>query len=196
MILVRRAGRSRRIGWNRFTSTALDSAQIMGVDAAIERPHFTSEGTKMDQKSSRPEGQSFGTGQFKDQKANSVSDSLNRGKDAVTAAANDAADSSGADLQAIRNDLNSLKDTLSRFMSQASNEAVKAARQVTSNVAGQVSDVASDLADRGGQYVTSASDQAKTFATELESMARRNPLGALAGAVAIGVLIGVMGRRS
>ena len=88
----------------------------------------------MDQKSSRPEGQSFGTGQLKDQKANSVSDSLNRGKDAVVAAANDAADSSGADLQAIRNDLNSLKDTLSRFMSQASNEAVKTARQVTSNV--------------------------------------------------------------
>jgi ElaB/YqjD/DUF883 family membrane-anchored ribosome-binding protein len=146
----------------------------------------------MDQKSPRPEGQSFGAGQFKDPKANSVSDSLNRGKDAVMAAANDSAASSGADLQAIRNDLNSLKDTLSRFMSQASNEAVKTARQVTSNVAGQVSDVASDLADRGSQYASSA----KTFATELESMARRNPLGALAGAVAIGVLIGVMGRRS
>jgi ElaB/YqjD/DUF883 family membrane-anchored ribosome-binding protein len=153
-------------------------------------------GRKMDQKSSRPEGQSFGTGQFKDPKANSVSDSLNRGKDAVTAAANDAVDSSGSDLQAIRNDLNSLKDTLSRFMSQASNEAVQTARQVTSNVAGQVSDAASDLADRGSQYVSSASDQAKTFATELESMARRNPLGSLAGAMAIGVLIGVMGRRS
>jgi ElaB/YqjD/DUF883 family membrane-anchored ribosome-binding protein len=150
----------------------------------------------MDQKSSRPEGQSFGTGQFKDPKANSVSDTLNRGKDAVAAAANDAVDSSGSDVQAIRNDLNNLKDTLSRFMSQASNEAVKTARQVTSNVVGQVSDVASDLADRGSQYASSASDQAKTFATELESMARRNPLGALAGAVAIGVLIGVMGRRS
>ena len=59
-----------------------------------------------------------------------------------------------------------------------------------------MSDVASDLADRGSQYASSASDQAKTFATELESMARRNPLGALAGAVAIGVLIGVMGRRN
>jgi ElaB/YqjD/DUF883 family membrane-anchored ribosome-binding protein len=150
----------------------------------------------MDQKSSRPEGQSFGTGQFKDPKANSVSESLNRGKDAIAAAANDAVDSSGSDLQAIRNDLNNLKDTLSRFMSQASNETVKTARQVTSNVVGQVSDVASDLADRGGQYVTSASDQAKTFATEVENMARRNPLGALAGAVAIGVLIGLMGRRS
>lgn len=41
-----------------------------------------------------------------------------------------------------------------------------------------------------------AGDQAKTFAKELEGMARRNPLDALAGAVAIGVLIGVMGRRS
>jgi ElaB/YqjD/DUF883 family membrane-anchored ribosome-binding protein len=150
----------------------------------------------MDQKSSRPEGQSFGTGQFKDPKANSVSDSLNRGKDAIAAAANDAVDSSGSDLQAIRNDLNNLKDTLSRFMSQASNEIVKTARQVTSNVVGQVSDVASDLADRGGQYVTSATDQAKSFATEVENMARRNPLGALAGVVAIGVLIGLMGRRS
>jgi hypothetical protein len=55
----------------------------------------------------------------------------------VAAAANDAVDSSGADLQAIRNDLNNLKDTLSRFMSQASAEAVKTARQVTSNVAGK-----------------------------------------------------------
>jgi len=51
----------------------------------------------MDQKSSRPEGQSFGTGQYKDPKANSVSDSLNRGKDAVMAAATDSAASSGAD---------------------------------------------------------------------------------------------------
>ena len=99
-------------------------------------------------------------------------------------------------IRAIRDDLNSLKDTLSRFMSQASDEALKSARQLTSNVAGQVSDVASDLANRGSQLASSAGDQAKTFANELEGMARRNPLGALAGAVAIGVLIGVMGRRS
>jgi ElaB/YqjD/DUF883 family membrane-anchored ribosome-binding protein len=153
----------------------------------------------MDQKSFRPEGQSYpgaGGSQFKEPKTNAVSDSLNRGKDAVAGAATDAANSAGADLQAIRNDLNSLKDTLSRFMSQAGSEAVKSARQVTSNVAGQVGDVASDLANRGSQLASSAGDQAKTFAAELESMARRNPLGALAGAVAVGVLIGIMGRRS
>ena len=153
----------------------------------------------MDQNSFRPEGQSHpgaGASQFKDPKTNAVSDSLNRGKDATAGAATDAANSAGADLQAIRNDLNNLKDTLSRFMSQAGSEAVKSARQVTSNVAGQVGDVASDLANRGTQLASSAGDQAKTFAAELESMARRNPLGALAGAVAVGVLIGIMGRRS
>jgi ElaB/YqjD/DUF883 family membrane-anchored ribosome-binding protein len=126
----------------------------------------------------------------------SVSDSINRGMDAIGSAANEAANSAGSDLQAIRNDLNNLKDTLSRFMSQTSSEAVKSAREVTSNFAGQVGDAASDLATRGSQLASSAGDQAKTFATELESMARRNPLGALAGAVAVGVLIGIMGRRS
>jgi hypothetical protein len=69
----------------------------------------------MDQKSSRPEN--AGTSQFKDPKANSVSESVNRGKDAIAGAATDAANAAGADLQAIRNDLNNLKDTLSRFMS-------------------------------------------------------------------------------
>jgi len=43
---------------------------------------------------------------------------------------------------------------------------------------------------------STAADQAKTFASELENMARRNPIGALAGAVVIGVMIGLLGRRS
>jgi ElaB/YqjD/DUF883 family membrane-anchored ribosome-binding protein len=149
----------------------------------------------MDQKSTRPETQPYPNAGAS-LKANSVTDPNNRGKDAIAGVAGNAANSAGSDLQAIRDDLNNLKETLSRFMSQASNEAVKSARQAASNVAGQVGDVAGDLANRGSQVVSSAGDQAKTFAAELESMARRNPLGALAGAVAIGVFIGVMGRRS
>jgi ElaB/YqjD/DUF883 family membrane-anchored ribosome-binding protein len=150
----------------------------------------------MDQKNSRPETQPYLGAGSTNPKPNSVSDSISRGKDAITDAANDAARSTGSDLQAIQNDLNSLKETLSRFMSQASTHAVKSARDTTSNLAGQVGDVASDLADRGSRLVSSAGDQAKTFASEIEGMARRNPLGTLAGAVAIGVLIGIMGRRS
>ena len=43
---------------------------------------------------------------------------------------------------------------------------------------------------------SAANEQAKTVASELESMARRNPLGAIAGAVLIGVFIGLLGRRN
>jgi hypothetical protein len=74
----------------------------------------------MDQKSSRPETQSYsgpGTGSSH-QKPNSVGDAINRGRDAVSDATNEAVKSAGPDLQAIQNDLNSLKDTLSRFMSR------------------------------------------------------------------------------
>jgi ElaB/YqjD/DUF883 family membrane-anchored ribosome-binding protein len=40
------------------------------------------------------------------------------------------------------------------------------------------------------------SDQAKSFASELENMVRRNPIGAIAGAVVVGVPIGLLARRS
>jgi ElaB/YqjD/DUF883 family membrane-anchored ribosome-binding protein len=68
--------------------------------------------------------------------------------------------------------------------------------EVSSQVTSRVSDVAGDLADRGSAMASTASEQAKTFASELEGMARRNPMGAIAGAVLIGIMIGVLGRRS
>jgi ElaB/YqjD/DUF883 family membrane-anchored ribosome-binding protein len=49
------------------------------------------------------------------------------------------------------------------------------------------SDAASDMAE-------TATHQVKTFASELETMAKRNPLGTIAGAVVIGVLIGLLAR--
>ena len=151
----------------------------------------------MDQNRTRGEAQSQ---PGKNPKPASVSESLNRGKDAIEAAAGEAMTAAAADLQAIRNDLSNLKDTLARFMAQASSEAAKSARDVSSSVAGQlkdaVGDVADDLAGKGTQFVSTAGEQGKTLAAEIEAMARRNPLGALAGALAIGFLIGAWGRRS
>jgi ElaB/YqjD/DUF883 family membrane-anchored ribosome-binding protein len=89
-------------------------------------------------------------------------------------------------LESLRRDLNSLKDTVSRFISQAG--------EVSSSVANQVSGAASDLAERGANVASAAKDQAKTFASELEGMGRRNPLGAMAAAVMVGVLIGLVSR--
>jgi ElaB/YqjD/DUF883 family membrane-anchored ribosome-binding protein len=144
-----------------------------------------------------------GGSQFKENSRDSIeaagaaiSDSLTRGKDAVGAAAKDAMKSAGSDLQSLQADINGLKDTVTKFMSEAAGQAAKSAREVSSSVTSRVSDVAGDLADRGSAMASTATEQAKTFASELESMARRNPIGAIAGAVLVGILIGVLGRRS
>jgi len=122
----------------------------------------------------------------------SVASSISRGKEAVGAAASDAMDAAGVDLKALQSDLSDLKETVAKFVSRAGDEASKSAREVS----GQVSTAASDLAEKGANVASAATGQAKTLVTELENIARRNPLGALAGAVVVGVLIGMTGRRS
>ena len=93
----------------------------------------------MDQNRSRPEAQSP-----KEPKAASVGESLARGKDAIGAAASEAMAAAASDLQAIRNDLNNLKDTLARFMAQATGEAAKSAREVSGSLAAQVKGAVGD----------------------------------------------------
>ena len=68
--------------------------------------------------------------------------------------------------------------------------------EVTSSMADQVGSVATNYADKGAEMTSAASEQAKTVTTELEGMARRNPLGTIAAAVLIGVFIGLLGRRN
>jgi ElaB/YqjD/DUF883 family membrane-anchored ribosome-binding protein len=140
----------------------------------------------------------------------SVGESLSRGKDALGNVAAGAMADASSDLDALRNDLAGLKSTLARFMADAGGEAAKSAREVSSSLAGHVGDVAghvgdvaghvgdkaSDLADKGAQFAATTGEQAKSLAAEIEAFARRNPLGALAGAVAVGFVLGLWGRRS
>jgi len=146
----------------------------------------------------RGESQSFPTSsQFRENaRSPSLSEAVMHGKEAVTNAGAEAMNSAESDIQALRNDLNSLKDTVTKFASEAGSEATKTVRDAASNVVDQVGDAATDLAGRGANAASAAGAQAKSFAVELESMARRNPLGAMAGAIMVGVLIGVLGRRS
>jgi ElaB/YqjD/DUF883 family membrane-anchored ribosome-binding protein len=81
-------------------------------------------------------------------------------------------------------------------MSEAADRATKSAREMSSNVADRVSDMAGEVAQRGTAMASTATDQAKSLASELEAMARRNPIGALAGAVMVGIMIGMFGRRN
>jgi ElaB/YqjD/DUF883 family membrane-anchored ribosome-binding protein len=122
----------------------------------------------------------------------SVASSINRAKEAVSAAASDATDAGSDAVKALQSDLGDLRETVAKLMARAGQETAKSAREIT----GQVSAAASDIAERGANVASITADHAKTFTTELETIARRNPLGALAGAMVIGVLIGMMGRRS
>jgi hypothetical protein len=57
-----------------------------------------------------------------------------------------------------------------------------------------VGDAAGGVAEAGSELASSAREHAKTLASELEGMARRNPLGTIAGALVLGVIIGMMTR--
>jgi ElaB/YqjD/DUF883 family membrane-anchored ribosome-binding protein len=97
-------------------------------------------------------------------------------------------------LTELRQDMTSLKNTLSRFASQSGDDAAKTVRGASQSLASQVGSAASGVADMGSDLAITAKEHAKTFASELEGMARRNPLGTLAGALVVGVVIGLMSR--
>jgi ElaB/YqjD/DUF883 family membrane-anchored ribosome-binding protein len=101
------------------------------------------------------------------------------------------------DVSSLRADINKMHDILSKFVSEAGGQAARTARSAGHAVTSQVSSTASGLATGGADMASSATEQLKTFATELEGIARKNPLGAVAGALAVGIVIGliVRGRR-
>jgi ElaB/YqjD/DUF883 family membrane-anchored ribosome-binding protein len=66
-------------------------------------------------------------------------------------------------------------------------EATKAVKDKASEISGQMTSTVEAISD-------SATQQIKTFASELERMGKNNPLGMIAGAVIVGVVIGLLGR--
>ena len=97
-------------------------------------------------------------------------------------------------LSQLSREIASLKDTFALLASQTGGEAAKKMRNMSEALASQVGDAASGVADTSSDLATSAKQQAKTFASELEAMARRNPLGTIAGTLVVGVIIGMMTR--
>lgn len=103
-------------------------------------------------------------------------------------------DGLGERVSQLTRDLASLKDSFSMLASQAGGDAVKAMRNMSQSVGSQVGDAASGAADKGADLAATAKQQVKTFASELEAMARRNPLGTIAGTLLVGIVLGLMTR--
>ena len=98
------------------------------------------------------------------------------------------------DVSSLRADINKMHDILSKFVSEAGGQAARTARNVGHTVASQISSTAGGLATTSSEVASSATEQFKTFVTELEDIARKNPLGAFAGALAVGIVIGLIVR--
>ena len=134
-------------------------------------------------------------GQMKDWQR-SGAEALSRGKEAASAAGAEAGSSAASAVQSVRGEIKNIQDMVMRLAAQSGREAVGSARNAAAAAAERVGDVAGDLARSSADAAAAATDRAKSVAGELEGMARRNPMGVIAGAVVIGVLIGVFGRRS
>jgi ElaB/YqjD/DUF883 family membrane-anchored ribosome-binding protein len=134
-------------------------------------------------------------GQMKDWQR-SGAEALSRGKEAASAAGAEGASSAASAVQSLRGEIKNIQDMVMRLAAQSGREAVGSARNAAAAAAERVGDVAGDLARSSADAAAAATDRAKSVAGELEGMARRNPMGVIAGAVVIGVLIGVFGRRS
>jgi hypothetical protein len=109
----------------------------------------------------------------------------------VGAAESDATDAGSDALKALQSDLSDLKQTVAKLMSWASDETAKSVREV----AGQVSTTASNIAEKGGNVVFVAADQAKKFHGIGEYCASQPAWRSREGRAA-GVPTGMIGRRS
>jgi ElaB/YqjD/DUF883 family membrane-anchored ribosome-binding protein len=126
----------------------------------------------------------------------SIGATFERGKSAVAEAANATGSEPAADMRSLRADAVKLQEALSKFTSEVGAQTARGVRDVGSTVADRIGSVASDVTRGGADVAASATAQAKTFASELEGMARKNPLGTLACTLLVGVVIGMMTRGS
>lgn len=123
-----------------------------------------------------------------------VGDALDRGKTDLSLSADSARQAFGEDVAKLKADLINLQKTVAGFAAEAGGTAASTVKGVGQAVASQAGAVVSETAAKAGDVASAATDQVKTFASELEGMARRNPLGTLAGTLAVGVVLGMMSR--
>jgi ElaB/YqjD/DUF883 family membrane-anchored ribosome-binding protein len=127
------------------------------------------------------------SGHGQSDKDTSIGGAIERGSSAIAEHTNRTTDELSKEVTELRAELAKMQQTVTRYASNTGSEAMKTARDVGSAVVTTVENKASDLA-------ASATAQAKTFASELETMARNNPMPTLAGTLVVGMLIGFCSR--
>lgn len=117
--------------------------------------------------------------------AERIGDELLRAKDKIANSASDAGEDLAAELRRLQRDLRAVKETLAGFGKESGAEASEAA----SRIGAAASDAASEFAGN-------AKHDAASVMADLETFARKNPRYVLGGALATGVVLGLLLRRS
>lgn len=116
--------------------------------------------------------------------ADRVSDELARAKDKITRLAGDAGEDLAAELRRLQRDLNAIKDTMAGFAKTSGAEAGRAA-----------SHIGATASEAAGEFADNAKHEAQSAIAGLETFARKNPGYVLGGALAAGVVLGLLLRR-
>jgi|HubBroStandDraft_6_1064221.scaffolds.fasta_scaffold392790_2 RecA/RadA recombinase len=160
----------------------------MSADTSSSKAHGSS--------SSRPAAQPLGQSLKNSAESlrDDVGEAIDRGQFNVADSARAAGDNLAEDLARLRADMSKIQETLSAFVSEIGGETARTMGSVGHSVAKEFGSAASSIADASAEIAGSAKDQVKTFASELEATARKNPLGTLAAALLAGIVIGMMTR--
>ena len=102
---------------------------------------------------------------------------VQRAKDEISQTAASAGDALHDDLRKLAEDVASLKDTVTKL---------------AMSVGGEVADAAEEI---GSDFVHVVKDEASSIAAEFEKVARKNPIAVVAGALAVGLFIGLLRGR-
>jgi len=135
--------------------------------------------------SSYPTSGGYGQSQGSESEG-SIGGAFERGSSAIAEHTTRTTEELTREVAELRAELVKMQQTVSRYAADTGNEAMRTAKDVGKAVA----NTASDLVEAGSDMAASATQQAKTFASELESMARNNPMPTLAGTLVVGMLIG------
>jgi hypothetical protein len=79
-------------------------------------------------------------------------------------------------------------------MAETARDAVDAVQTKVGDALDRCQFTVSRAGDSASEMAGMATHQVKTFASELEAIAKRNPLGTIAGAVVVGGFIGLLAR--
>ena len=116
--------------------------------------------------------------------AERVSEELQRARESIGRAAGNAGADLAAQLERLQNDIADIKRTVAGFAGTSGAEARDAASRI--------GDIASEKID---EFADRARHESESIVRDLEAYARKNPYQVLAGALGLGVLLGLLLRR-